>query len=141
MDSKPLGKTKYTENIVFGAVDRSVPFFPFSSDQSVVVGDGKVGFCVPANLNGKSLTGVTASVVTQGTTGCTTQVQVRRLRGASPVDMLSGKITLTTSDFTTSTCTIDGANDDLLTGDLVYIDVDSVTTVAPLGLSVTLTFA
>lgn len=141
MQSKPLGKTKYTEDIVYGPVDRSVCIVPFGSNESVVVGDGTLGFCVSANLSGKSLTAVTASVVAKGTTGGTTQVQVRRLRGATPADMLSAKIALTTSDFTMSTCTIDGANDDLLTGDLLYIDVDTTNTVAPLGLSVTLTFA
>lgn len=141
MNSKPLGHTKYTEHIVFGPVDRSVCMVSFLSDETVVVGNGKLGFCVSANLNGKSLTGVTAAVVVKGETGGSTQIQVRRLRGDTPTDMLSARVTLTTSDFTSSTCTIDLNNDDILTGDLIYIDVDTTTTVAPLGLSVTLTFA
>lgn len=141
MEAKLLGKTKYTEKVVTGDVDRSVCIVPFLSDETVVVGDGKIGFCVPANLNGKSLTAVQASVVTAGTTSGTTDIQVRRRRGASVADMLTTKVTLATATFTAGNGVINTSNDDIATGDLIYPDVDALNAVAPIGLSVTLTFS
>ena len=63
------------------------------SDDSVVVADGKVAFTVPAEMNGYDLIDVVASVHTKGVTG-TTDIQLRRRRAGSDVDMLSTKITI-----------------------------------------------
>lgn len=121
-------------------VKKSVTFVLFESDTSVATGNGKVAFTIPADLNGLNLSDVIASVHTKGITG-TTDVQIRRRRAGSDVDMLSTKITIGDEFYATDEV-IDGANDDVQTGDQIYPDVDAVHSgTAPLGLSVTVTFS
>ena len=110
----------------------------FQSDVSVATGDGKTAFTVPASVNGMNLVNVVASVHTQGVTGAT-DVQVRRRRAGVNADMLSTKVTLG-AEFFASDEVIDLANDDVLTGDQIYVDIDAVHTTPPLGLSVALEF-
>ena len=86
------------------------------------------------------LTGVVASVYVAGSGSGTTDIQVRRSRSGTNADMLSTKVTIGTTDYTASDGVVDTANDDVQEGDLIYIDVDSVASTAPQGLSVTLTF-
>ena len=118
---------------------RSICIVPFESDTDVAVGDGKVGFTVPASMNAHDLTAALASVHTQGVTG-TLDVQIRRRRSGTDTDMLTTKITVG-AEYYASDGTIDTANDDIQTGDVIYIDVDAVHSgTAPKGLSVTLTF-
>ena len=150
MSLKLLGKTKYTENVVAGSVDmstdvsnykRSACIIPFSASETVAVGDGVIGFCVPAWMNGLNITAVTASVKTAGLTSGTTDVQVRRLRGATAADMLTTKVTLAVSAYTASNGTVNTSNDDIATGDIIFVDVDAVNGTPPVGLFVTLTFS
>lgn len=110
----------------------------FESGVNVVIGNGAVAFTVPASMNGMDLVDVVASVHTKGVTN-TTDIQIRRRRAGADVDMLSTKITLG-DEFFASDEVVDAANDDLQTGDQIYIDVDAIHTTAPQGLSVTLTF-
>ena len=141
---------KYTDSVVVSPVDmsadvsnykRSTCIVPFASDETVTTGDGKIGFCVPAWMNGLNLSAVTASVVTAGGTSGTTDIQIRRLRDATAADMLTTKLTIATSTYTSSNGSINTSNDDLATGDLIYVDVDAVNGTPPVGLSVTLTFS
>ena len=108
----------------------------FECDTSVTVGDGKVGFSVPAEMNGMNLKSVLVSVGNaKGITG-TTEVQIRRKRAGSDVDMLSTKITVG-DEWHASDGVINTANDDLQTGDVLYADIDQIHSgTAPLGLSV-----
>lgn len=121
-------------------VVRSTCITPFASNETVATGDGTIGFCVPSSMNGLNLTAVTASVVTAGGTAGTTDIQVRRLRGATAADMLSTKVTLSISEYSASDGIPNPSFDDVATGDLIFIDVDTINTVAPSGLSVALTF-
>lgn len=112
---------------------------PFESDTAVATGDGKVAWTVPAILNGIDLTAAIASIHTQGSSGVTT-VMVRRRRSASDADMLSTGVTVDYNEDFAADATISGANDDINTGDRIYVDVDTAAT-GHLGLSVTLTFS
>ena len=112
---------------------------PFESTTDVAIGNGEVGFTVPASLNTLDLTAAVASVHTQGVTN-TTDVQIRRRRAGADVDMLSTVITIG-AEFFVADGVIDGTKDDILTGDQIYIDVDAVHTTPPKGLSVTLSFS
>lgn len=115
----------------------------FSPTSDTATGDGKAGFRVPAELNGMDLTGISACVTTAGTTN-TTDVQIRRVRAAASADMLSTKATIDSTEVDTSTAAtpavINTSNDDVATGDQIYVDVDAVSTTAAKGLIVELRF-
>lgn len=111
----------------------------FDSDVAVSTGDGVAAYTVPASLNGMDLIDAVCSVYSQGVTG-TTDVQVRRRRAGSDVDMLTVLITIAAEFFATDE-TIDTSNDDVNTGDQIYIDVDAIHSgTAPNGLSCVLEF-
>lgn len=118
---------------------KSVVILPFGSDEAVATGDGTLAFTVPASMNGMNLVNVVASVHTKGVTG-TTDVQIRARTGGVDSDMLSTKITLG-DEFFASDEVIDPDNDDVATGDQIFVDVDAVHSgTAPNGLSVALEF-
>ena len=111
----------------------------FESGISVQTGDGAVAFTIPAYMNGMELIDVVASVHTKGITG-TTDIQIRRRRAGSDVDMLSTKITIG-DEFFASDEVINTSNDDVNTGDQIYVDIDAIHSgTAPQGLSIVLTF-
>jgi hypothetical protein len=105
------------------------------------IGDGKAFFRIPEELNGMNLTGVNASVFTAGTTN-TTDIQIRNKTDSQ--DMLSTKITIDSTETDTSTAAtpavIDGAHDDVVTGDIIEIDIDAISTTPAKGLFVELRF-
>lgn len=109
------------------------------SDTAVAVADGKVAIPIPPSLNGMNLVTATATVHTQGVTG-TTDIQLRRRRSGTDVDMLSTKITIG-AEYHASDGVINTSNDDVATGDQIYVDVDAIHSgTAPNGLSVVLEF-
>lgn len=124
-----------------GAEVKSVTFVPFAPTVTVSTGDGKQYFRVPSHLNGANITAVHAFVQTAGTTG-TSDIQIARVRSGTPADVLSTKITIdsteTGSDTAATAAVINTSNDDLATGDILRIDVDAVSTTAPIGLVVTI---
>lgn len=108
-----------------------------ASDTAVATGDGAEGFTIPKTWNGRRIVNVVASVYSKGVTG-TTDVQVRRVRAGSAADVLSTKITIG-DEFFAQDGVIDTDNDDLQTGDQLYVDVDAVHSgTAPNGLSVSI---
>jgi hypothetical protein len=113
----------------------------FDSAVSTATGDGKAFFRVPAELNGMNLTGVAMSVYTAGTTN-TTDVQLRNKTDS--VDMLSTKLTIDSTETDTSTAAtpavIDTTKDDVVTGDVIAIDVDAINTTAAKGLYIEMRF-
>ena len=90
------------------------------------------------------LVAVSACVATAGTTG-TTDVQIHRVRSATPVDMLSTKITIDSGEVDTATAAtaavVNTSNDDVQTSDQIHVDIDAVSTTAAKGLVVNLQFA
>ena len=70
----------------------------------------------------------------------TTDVQIRRRRSGSDVDMLTVEITIE-AEYFASDETINTSNDDVSTGDQIYIDVDAIHSgTAPDGLGCVLDF-
>lgn len=135
----PIEKNPYSNLINALSSERGICISPFLSTESIAVGHGTIAFSVPSFMNGLNLINVLASVHTQGITG-STNIQVRRRRNGSDIDMLTGLITLG-SEYYISDESIDTENDDINTGDQIYIDIDQVHSgTAPKGLSVTLTF-
>lgn len=112
------------------------------SATNTATGDGKAYFRIPPELNGMDLIGVAATVYTAGTTN-TTDVQLRNKTDS--VDMLSTKITIDSGETDTLTAAtaavIDTTKDDVVTGDVIAIDVDAVSTTPAKGLYVELRFA
>lgn len=124
----------------FGVCTYTILVYPY--DTEVNTGDSQAMFRVPAELNGMNLVSVSCCVTTAGTTG-TQDIQFRRVRAATPVDMLSTKLTLDSTEVDSSTATayaINASNDDVATADQIYIDIDAVQTTKAKGLSVVLGF-
>lgn len=117
---------------------RTLQIAVFESDTAVATGDGTVGLGISSELNGFEIVNVTAFVYDQGVTG-TTDVQVRRRRGGANVDVLSTKVTVG-AEYYAADGVINTSNDDLATGDMLFVDVDAVHSgTAPNGLTVVLT--
>jgi hypothetical protein len=118
---------------------RCVALSVFATDETVAVGDGTMAFPVPVDLNGYNLTDVLAAVYTKGVTG-TTDVMIRRARAGTDVDMLLSAVSIGDAYYANNG-TIDTSKDDVATGDLLFVDVDSVHSgTLPTVLSVVLTF-
>lgn len=115
---------------------------------SLTTGDGKAYFRIPTALNGMDLISVAASVIAKSTSGTPT-VQLARGRQANATsahsftDMLTTKVTIDANEFDSkdaaAAVAIDTANDDVVTGDLIRIDVDVAGT-GTTGLFVTCAF-
>lgn len=105
-------------------------------------GDGQAHFLVPPELNGMNLVDADGVVTTVSSSGTPT-FALRRERSGSAVDMLSTNITIDTNEKTSYTAatppSINGANDDVATGDIIYVDLDVVGTGA-MGHGVVLSF-
>lgn len=125
----------------YGTKSVSIAVYPAGTD--VETGDGTIAFVVPEDMDGMNLVRVVSSVDTSGTTGLTS-VQVRRRRDATNADMLSTVCSIDSGETRSTTAAtafaINATNDDVAEGDKIYIDVDAVSTTAPQGLSVTLSF-
>ena len=104
----------------------------------VTTGDGTNGIAIPIELNGWNIIDVLCSVHDKGITGAT-DVQIRRRRAGSDVDVLSTKVTIG-NEFFARDGVINASNDDLATGDILYPDVDAIHSgTSPNGLSITIT--
>lgn len=134
IDVKMKGTGKFRKPTLVGiqVVDSSV---------NTAVGDGKAYFRIPAEMNGMNLTGVAATVYTAGTTG-TTDIQLRNKTDTA--DMLSTKLTIDASETDSSTAeaaaVIDTTKDDVVTGDVIAIDIDAISTTPAKGLYVEMRF-
>lgn len=108
----------------------------------LTVGDGKMPFAITDDLNGLNLIDADACVTTASSSGLPT-IQLRRNRGGVDADMLSTKITIDVSERCSYTAAtppvINGANDDVATSDLIWVDVDVAGT-GTLGLIVIMEF-
>jgi O-glycosyl hydrolase len=107
---------------------------------AVATGDGKMHVTIPAELNGMNLVAVGAHVYTVSSSG-TPEVQIHNLTDSA--DMLTTTLTIDASendskDATTS-AVIDTDHDDVATGDVLRIDVDTAGT-GTKGLEVRMSF-
>lgn len=99
---------------------------------AITTGDGKACFRIPSVMNGWNLVGVAGSLSTVSSSGIPT-FQVRRSRRSSATartdaDMLTTKLTIDATEFDSvdaaAAVAIDTSNDDVNTGDNIYIDID-----------------
>ena len=118
-------------------------FALFGATTDAATGDGAAYYPIPPELNGANITYVHLWAVTAGTTG-TSDVQIARIRSGSPVDVLSTKVTIDSteqgSDTAATAAVINTSNDDMATNDVLRVDVDALSTTKPRGLIVTIGF-
>lgn len=143
VDSQDSDSVKETDATNFGVGREVVTVCLFDSSETVTTGNaaGDQIFRVPSKLDGWNLVEVAAYVETAGTTG-TTDIQIHNVTDA--VDMLTTVITIDSGETDTSTAAtaavIDTTNDDVSTGDKIRFDVDAISTTAPTGCWVEMTF-
>jgi hypothetical protein len=116
--------------------NRFAQFFCFDAATDVSVGDGRQYFQVPAKFDATNLIIANATVLTAGVTGDMT-IQIHNV--TSGADMLSTPITIASAE-TTGSGVIDLAEDDISTGDILRIDIDTVAGTPAKGLIVNLEF-
>lgn len=104
------------------------------SDTTLTTGDGKIKFNIPSDMDSWDLIDADACVDTNTSAVVGPTFQIRNATQAA--DMLSTKITIDTSELTSFTAAIqpviDTANDSVVTGDRIEIDIDSAGTAAGL---------
>lgn len=122
---------------------KSVNITAFDYTVDVTVGDGAAYFVIPSSMNGMNLISAHAYAITAGVTG-TTDIQIARIRSGTPVDMLSTKITIESTQTGSNTAAaqhvIDTANDDVATHDRIRVDVDATSTTKAKGAIIVLNF-
>lgn len=105
------------------------------------IGNGKAYFRINAVLTGMNLVSVAAACITAGTTG-TMDIQIANVTDTT--DMLSTVITIdsteTDSKSAAAPAVIDTTKDDVVTGDILRVDIDAVHTTAAKGLIVEMGF-
>lgn len=124
---------------IFGK--KTIQIMVFDAATDVATGDGKAYFVIPDELTGMNLVRVAATVITAGTTNSTT-IAIYNVTDAQ--EMLSTLMAIETTETSTRTSAtpgvIDTTKDDVVTGDVLRIDVDTVSTTAPKGLIVEMVF-
>ena len=119
----------------FKASDWGFRYLMLKSDSSAddaTVADGVFGIPIPEEFDTWDVLDVIGIAHTAGATN-TTDIQVRRRRSGAEVDVLTTPVTLAGQTYANDG-SINGANDDLATGDILYGDVDAVETTPPKGL-------
>ncbi|QGH72431.1 MAG: hypothetical protein [Siphoviridae sp. ctpQM7] len=115
-----------------------------ASGTALTVGSGKIMIPIGGDMIGFNLINVDFCVGTPGITN-STQIQLRRIRSNAEVHMLSTAAAIeTTEKCTYSSATrgvINGSNDDVTEGDLLELDIPSISTTAPTGLTMWLRFS
>jgi hypothetical protein len=134
------GETVVVESSVWA--EKEVGWTVVDSDTATAVADGLQAAVIPASMNGMNLVDVTCSVAgLNSASGGTTTVVLRRVRTGTPQDMTSTGVTIDYDAYTASDETVDTSYDDVATGDLIFVDINAVTTgAAQLGLSCTAVF-
>lgn len=127
---------------------KPVSVYAIDATTTVTTGDGKAYMRIPTSLNGMNLISCSMAVITTSSSGLPT-VQLARGRQSTPTsahtfaDMLTTKLTIDATEYdskdATTAAVIDTGNDDVLTGDLIRIDVDVAGT-GTKGLIVTMAF-
>lgn len=114
-----------------------------SDTTGLVVGNGKVTICIPAEMTGMNLVSAEAFVTTAATGGTIISIMIRNV--TDTVDMLDTAITIDAAEFTSYTAdarsAVDVSEADVVTGDRIAIDIDAVgSTLTGQGLGVILGF-
>jgi len=98
-----------------------------AGDTAPVVANGLEGLPISASMNGKKIIDVLARAGDALGTANTTDIQIRKRRTnpASDVDVLSTKVTMV-AEFFARDGVVDPDEAEVLTGDVLYADVDAV---------------
>lgn len=110
----------------------------FDFDETWILGDGAFYFPIPLELNEREIISVSAFCYTASSSSTPT-VQIWRGRRATPTtnpptwsQVLSTAITIDVNEYSSSTASVqpvvDSGNADLLTGDILKIDIDGIGT-------------
>lgn len=131
---------KITRNNLLGEFGKKTVGIMLVAPGTDVAADTDIAFyTIPAELNGMNLVAVHAEHKTAGTTGVTTY-DINK----NGTTMLSTKLTVdsaeTGSDTAATAAVIDTAADDVATNDVITIDCDGVSTTAPQGSFIRMTF-
>ena len=126
-----------------GSKPSSIGIYAIDEDLSLVVENGIAYFTVPEELNGMDLSAVHARVIT-APTGAAINIQIANVTDS--VDMLSTVLSIDATEFGSDTAAapavIDTDKDDVVTNDLLRIDVDQIgSTIPGKGLIVRLRFS
>lgn len=113
------------------AVDREVQIAVTDpAGAAISTGDGQAYFVVPTSIGGMDLVSVAAAVVGAQSSSGTVSVAIYNVTQAA--DMLSVNVTIDANENTSYTAatgpTIDTANDDVATGDILRVDIDGAGT-------------
>ena len=135
VDISALQKLMRLAGSIFGT--RVIGIIVIDSTTDLSVADGKAYVPVPVALNGMNLIRAQAIVNTAGTTNATT-MDIYNVTDS--VDMLSGAISIASTETVGTVGTIDTSNDDVATNDVLRVDVTSMSTTAPKGLLIILEF-
>lgn len=119
-------------------IRRAVCFVIKQSDQNCAIAEGKDGFVVPLEMDGLNLIHAVAAVVTKGVTN-TMDITVLRNRAGAGAEMLGTAITMG-DEYSCHDGVVNTSNDDIATGDLIFVNIDAVHDTPAVGLSVTLEF-
>lgn len=107
----------------------------------VSTGDGQFYWHCPAALAGGNITAIHGFHVTAGTV-LTCNVSLTRIRGGTPANVLSTKLTIDAGEIGSDTAAIpaviDADNADLLENDQLRVDVDTTGSTKPKGLIITI---
>ncbi len=118
---------------------RSIQVVAFEATTATATGDGAAYFVIPDTLGGKNLVEAHARVITAGSGGTSTTIQIHNVTDTA--DVLSTLLEVDgggTSD--DGNHVINTATDDAATDDLWRIDVDTVESTPAQGLIVSMTF-
>ena len=139
-DAAVTGNTTLTGTLTITSVDgrKCISINAIAGPSSLEIVEGAAYFSIPEALNGYNLVRAQAIVVTAGVTGATT---IDIYNYTDSADMLSGAISIASTEKVGTVGTINTATDDVVTDDVIRIDITTIATgTAPKGLIVTLEF-
>jgi len=117
---------------------RGIGIIAVDATTDVTVGDGKVYIPIPLQFSGMNLTRAQAMVNTAGTTNATT-IDIYNVTDS--IDMLSTAISIASGGTVGTVGTINTTYDDVVTNDVLRVDVTTASTTNAKGLLVILEFA
>jgi len=130
-DTGITGSTGITNIVRYAQLACTAP------DGATEIADNIAYFTVPSGLNGMNLVYIRAFVVTAGTTNATT-IEVYNLTDTT--QMLSADLSIPSGGQWNTSGTINTSADDVVTDDIIVINVTAISTTPAQGLIVTLGF-